>query len=170
MHQSNCLYFHRVSSAVVCIFLMKLLGWFCCKQYTLTHPNTHFAYSYCIYKLCLKLLWTCRKNWASVRFAMQPTTVCQISSSFFLVARTFHKWKIIWIMRVLRHLHIFRSVCVCESVLMMIQLGLIANLYASRRAAFPSRLGCPFFLLLLPPPWNVWLLVLFIFFDKVLPI
>lgn len=116
MHQSNCLYFHRVSSAVVCIFLMKLLSWFCCKQYTLTHPNTHFVYSYCIYKLCLKLLWTCHKNWASVRFAMQPTTVCKISSSFFLVARTFHKWKIIWIMRVLRHLHIFRSVCVCVSL------------------------------------------------------
>lgn len=111
MHQSNFSY-HRVSSAVVCIFLMKLLGWFCCKQYTLTHPSTHFVYSYCIYKLCLKLLWTCHKNWASVRFAMQPTTVCQISSSFFLVARAFHKWKIIWIMRVLRHLHIFRSVCV----------------------------------------------------------
>lgn len=48
-------------------------------------------------------------------------------------------------MRVLRHLHIFRSVCVCVSVLMMIQLGLIANLYASQRAAFPARLGCPFF-------------------------
>lgn len=35
---------------------------------------------------------------------------------------------------------------VCESVLMMIQVGLIANLYARRRtAAPPARLGCLFF-------------------------
>lgn len=44
-----------------------------------------------------------------------------------------------------------QCVCVCESVLMMIQLGLIANLYASRRAAFPARLGCPFFAVISSP-------------------
>lgn len=41
--------------------------------------------------------------------------------------------------------YFLQCVCVCESVLMMIQVGLIANLYASRRAAFPAPLGCPFF-------------------------
>lgn len=115
MHQSNCLYFHRVSSAVVCIFLMKLLGWFCCKQYTLTHPNTHFVYSYCIYKLCLKLLWTCHKNWASVRFAMQPTTVCQISSSFFWLPEHFINGKSYELCESC-DICIFSAVCVCVSL------------------------------------------------------
>lgn len=176
------MFFLLFSFAAVCIFSNEAVKLILFVLESNTHTHTHTLFTVSIYKLCLKLLWTCHK--IDVRFP----TVCQ--NTFFL---RFSPLLLPFCQR--EHFINGKSyelcescdicifcqcvcVCVCESVLMMIQVGLIANLYAEPEscpapASCSARLGCPFIFFLLPLlclPWNVWLLVLFIFFDKVLPI